>query len=252
MVDQCKLCDSVEDLQKSHSIPNAAFRDLFSKYSGKAIQLVADLHTPIKTTNESGHDLLLCVTCERKLNEGFDKPSINALRNIRGESVITRNDGCLILKVRPRTLRMFVLSIIWRASISRDSMFSRFNLEPTLSEELKTCLKNGTYTSESLFTVTIQKMTGLDVSNVPESENDAIIPPFFMDDKYIRLAFSGYLFEIYISPKNKAIKTKAHVIKRSSPNIFAPKFDVFSCPVFSRLAILNKHKSEIGLSKLKR
>lgn len=125
----CKLCLKFKELQDSHIIPDAFWRK--SKQKGRYISISKD-------RNQFGQDScvekLLCFECEQNLSkiEGYAiKLCLQNPSNI-GVSINLFEKYKLFLGVDYAKLKLFQLSILWRASIS--SAYSNIKL-PEVEEE---------------------------------------------------------------------------------------------------------------------
>lgn len=117
----CKLCTESKPLCKSHIIPYAVFCD--AKPAGQGLNLVT---TGRIEKNKFGgeYERLLCRDCEGRLGR-YDEYGIRFLRGDEGE-VIPVLDGKMIPSDRfdlrsgvdLKKLRLFVIAVLWRASVS--------------------------------------------------------------------------------------------------------------------------------------
>ena len=117
----CKLCGEMRTLCDSHAIPNAFFRDAQKKEPG------LNLVTPERTErNKFGGEYakLLCRECEGRLSR-YDDYGIRFFRGTEGTAVthcngeeIPSSEFLLLLDVDIKMLRLFVIAVLWRASIS--------------------------------------------------------------------------------------------------------------------------------------
>lgn len=73
----CKFCNLEAALCKSHAIPDAIFRRLFRRFSGKAIEISGRKF--VGYSSDSWWDYQLCSGCEEKFNLAYDKKAIKYL-----------------------------------------------------------------------------------------------------------------------------------------------------------------------------
>ncbi|MFC6669449.1 hypothetical protein [Marinobacterium aestuariivivens] len=77
---KCALCLRTRQLEKSHIIPNSAFKPIKRGLNGKVIAVTGDKDTWVKYTNESWWEYLLCSDCE-DIFEKYETYSLGILRN---------------------------------------------------------------------------------------------------------------------------------------------------------------------------
>lgn len=138
----CKLCLQNKKLIKAHIIPEGFFRPLRSG------NLAPEMHTstpgsypkrsPIGVYDPS----ILCSECDQKMAPWDDYAQellihqFSAARRVvlQGQTVARRID-----KFDYRKLKLFFLSLLWRASISSDPFYKRISLGP-FEEQLRTMI----------------------------------------------------------------------------------------------------------------
>ena len=160
----CKLCDVDTNLCKSHAIPDAIFRRLFRKFSGKAIKLSGD--EIIGYTSDSWWDYQLCAACERKLNVAYDKKAIKYL--VHEECRVPYGNGVILKSVVPRVLRMFYISVLWRAVNSRHPVYASLacNVDSAILKDVKNYILNGVDYPENKCMVTLYYLYDRDRKSV--------------------------------------------------------------------------------------
>lgn len=121
----CKLCDNEAELQNSHIIPEHVYGKLYDdkhRYSG--ITLDGDTKLEQKGLRER----LLCRECEQMLNDKYEKYFYDFW--IRDSALPDSIDtGCIIITVSDYIkFKLYMLSILYRASISSLNTFSGVSL----------------------------------------------------------------------------------------------------------------------------
>ncbi len=130
---KCKLCESSEDFGKSHIIPKSFF--LHSEPKNEA---------PVMLTNESGQhpklrpvgeydDRILCKECEKKFADWDNYSKLLLLDEAESFEVI--KEGSKIISFSKEEfnyekLKLFCLSVLWRAGVSKRGLFRRVKLGP--------------------------------------------------------------------------------------------------------------------------
>lgn len=130
----CNLCDLPRPLCDSHIIPKAFFRDAMSGESGRGLNMITSKR--IETGKMAGeYERLLCRDCEELIGK-YDNYGILFFRGKVGKPLSVFNgeqvpdDIELIGNVDVYLLRLFLISVLWRASISSRPFFDKVNLGP--------------------------------------------------------------------------------------------------------------------------
>ncbi|CAH7296906.1 conserved hypothetical protein [Vibrio chagasii] len=138
----CKLCLNPKPLRESHIIPRAIYRR--RKRSGKS-QLVAvtiDESTPPDLSNCDPKEPLFCSSCENELlNDRYERYSDSFLT---GKFPIRKTSQAVILdNFKYDRFYLYVISILWRASISSLEQFQGIDLGDDFNEKLRQCIYSG-------------------------------------------------------------------------------------------------------------
>ncbi|MBN6739566.1 hypothetical protein JKG47_03275 [Acidithiobacillus sp. MC6.1] len=133
-IGKCNLCDLERPLCKSHIIPKAFFRDAMAKERDCGLNMITPERIEVgKMAGEYEH--LLCQNCEVLIGK-YDDYGTRFFRRQAGERLSTFNgeavpdDIDLIGNVDLRLLRLFIISVLWRASISSRPFFDKVDLGP--------------------------------------------------------------------------------------------------------------------------
>lgn len=137
----CKLCDSLDELQKSHIIPRSYFKSLKRK-SGQLIKVNCVLGTPLVKENSDLKEPLLCKNCERFLSDNYETYGTRLFKNPHG--VTKKENHVEFADFEYEKYYLYLLSILWRASVSSLDEYSEVCLPSELSDILKDCIKNKT------------------------------------------------------------------------------------------------------------
>jgi len=127
----CKLCNQVKKLVKAHIIP----RSFELRAKGVSKSLLEARQYDVKTVkiwqNGVWDDKILCAACEDRFKL-WDDYGFKILGNPPGNNVLPRNEAELesfILKdIDYALLKLFILSVLWRASVSSQPFFSKIRL----------------------------------------------------------------------------------------------------------------------------
>jgi len=127
----CKLCNRHKELVKAHVIP----RSFMLKAKGQSKQLLEVRRNDAKEVlfwqNGIWDDQILCRDCE----DGFtswDDYGCRILRTPPGKNIAPETDpevrAFIIDNIDYRRLKLFVLSVLWRSSVSSKPFFTRVKL----------------------------------------------------------------------------------------------------------------------------
>lgn len=136
---QCRLCLNERELCNSHIIPEFGYKNVYVQdLKGNRLQKlsVEPFAKPELTHHKKGfREFLLCEDCENKFSvwETY-------VANLLNRNIPDQTSGTLILEVEYVKLRMFLLSILWRSSISTLELFQPINLEHSDNELLRRML----------------------------------------------------------------------------------------------------------------
>lgn len=138
MVGICKLCGEEKELcKKSHIIPNFMYKDVYDeKNRMKPITISKRVIEGEKYAQTGVHEgKLLCVDCENKVLGELDRYGSLTLYSGYELTIEPRATASGIKYIKFGDIdyvkfKLFLLSILWRASISNDKWFSEVNLGP--------------------------------------------------------------------------------------------------------------------------
>jgi hypothetical protein len=132
---ECKLCGNKKKLlKKSHIIPDFMYQDLFDE-KHRIHEVVVNKEYPLKgKTRQSGvYDTnILCNNCDNKIIGGLESYASRALYG--GIELTVENGADKLSKyinvkgLNYSKFKLFLLSILWRASISNLPVFQYVNL----------------------------------------------------------------------------------------------------------------------------
>lgn len=125
---RCALCHSEATLKNSHIIPEFLYRSLYDE-KHRFHQISADPDQKNVFLQKGLREPLMCERCEQRLSpwERYVSLLLNG-----GVGVVMRQEGNRIFlsELDYSKLKLFQLSILWRASVSRLPEFSQVNLGP--------------------------------------------------------------------------------------------------------------------------
>ena len=137
----CCLCDTPCELQDSHIIPRSYFKGLKGQ-SGQRFCVSADESIDAKLTNSDPKEKLLCWECEQFISVNYERYGTRLFKDHR-KAKRTKN-VVEFRQFRFKEFYLFLISILWRASISGLARYKHINLGKPVNDLLKYCLKNNT------------------------------------------------------------------------------------------------------------
>lgn len=111
----CKLCEEIKPLQRSHIIPQSYYRRL-KRGNGQLLKVNSDEMTPPILDNCDPKDRLLCRDCEQFISRNYEYTGTQLFK--RTHNTVVMSDYIKIKKFKYRTIYLYFMSILWRASES--------------------------------------------------------------------------------------------------------------------------------------
>tara|TARA_R110001599_G_scaffold337246_1_gene555508 strand:- start:1067 stop:1897 length:831 start_codon:yes stop_codon:yes gene_type:complete len=140
-ISNCHLCNSPNELQDSHIIPRSYFKSLKGK-SGQLITVSTDESIRAKLSNADPKEKLLCSDCEQHIGRNFEQ---YGTRLFKDHCKVTRTKEVVIFnQFRFKEFYLFLISILWRASISSLPRYKHIDLGIKFNNLLRHCLKENT------------------------------------------------------------------------------------------------------------
>lgn len=132
------MCNSTEPLQKSHIIPRSYFRGL-KKGSGQLYEVKSTTSVEVNLTNADPKENLLCRECEQYLSVTYERYGTRLLKDAKtqkGKETLTFNS------FRYKEFYLYLISILWRASISNIDRYKHIDLGAQINDLLCHCVKH--------------------------------------------------------------------------------------------------------------
>jgi hypothetical protein len=210
----CKLCEKESTLLKtSHILPDFIFRDLNLYSSEHRIDLLKIKKSPSLNFQHSDRPTgeyekgILCSSCDNNILGGYESYAKKAM--FGGElqeqecpmfkNYIDRenNEYLHVERISYVKFKLFMLSLLWRMSISSRPMFSQVNLNCEINESLRNMVLTGHPGKVNDFP--IYGMTYLNDKSIP---NDIVGQPYITEVKgftIIRILIGGIFLAFHIS-----------------------------------------------------
>ncbi len=137
----CKLCLYERPLRKSHVIPNATFRALKRRYSGKGVTFSDAQYSWVTHSIESWWEHLLCEDCERLISRS-EKPLIEMLRGRPKGMGVQTTHGMTFSGFDYSRAKLFFTSLLWRAHVASIEPYQKVSLPSNVAERARVSLLN--------------------------------------------------------------------------------------------------------------
>lgn len=124
----CSLCGNERELRKSHIIPEWVYKDLYDE--NHRFHRLTSTKKKVKPFEQKGlREKLLCDDCEQRFSR-YENYARGVIKGGKTISVQEYQDKIKITGIDYSLFKLFQLSILWRASIARNEIFSNVDLGP--------------------------------------------------------------------------------------------------------------------------
>lgn len=224
---KCKRCGEERKLVKAHIVPRSFYMDL--RAGDEYLNVVpANPTERIAISRIGDYDQsILCHECDQFLGV-FDDYGKSVLLDGENEQTEISNAGVVagweISKFNASKLEKFVLSVLWRASITNRPFFQRVSLGPYETE-----LQNHIWSEENhnpVFGCVVAKFTRS--TKAVDAEKTMLTPHRFRYEgiNYYSLYMGGYVFWIRVDQRrSKGLLAKIEVSSERNLIIVSRDFD---------------------------
>ncbi|MGU3192650.1 hypothetical protein ACVYF0_19575 [Vibrio cholerae] len=207
---KCKLCLENEDIQESHIIPDAFFRFVKDKNDnvGKYIE-VSEAGNKLGQVSYS--EKLLCRKCEQNFSKEFESYVIEfTLRNPKNIGVSSKRGTKQITftNLDYRKLKLFQMSLLWRAAISSLDFYKYVQVEPEILELLRKSLCELTPFEPHILPCFMDRVflnspdKNLSLSDLKQSKSSIFNPKKTVSKplgiEYVTFIFGGFEWRIWL------------------------------------------------------
>lgn len=161
MIGICKLCQNEKEvIRRSHLFPNFMYKGIADDKN--RMHIISSKEPLKRKTAQTGaiDEYILCADCDNRILGQLERYANNAfyskpyLTTSEGFEQLIPNPGVSIIVCTnldyPR-FKLFLESLLWRASISNHSMFADFNLSCEQEEQLRLSILNHQPLEETSF-----------------------------------------------------------------------------------------------------
>jgi hypothetical protein len=223
-VGTCALCLQHGPLCRSHALPHAHFRDIHRRNNGVATVISSDMGK-LHKSSESGKAFLLCRGCEGKLNRAFDAPCINHLKVAR-QAALKGKPGTTI-SAPSATLARFMLSVVWRAGLSRAAIYTDLEFTKCSADALRATITEPFASPFTLASFAVFDLFDSQRVFTRSSLTDFVVPPFFLGgSRRVDFVADGFLFTVNFTKLSFSERKRTHLFKPNATIVRAPALDV--------------------------
>lgn len=231
-IDICKLCKYQKEIKRSHAIPDAVFRRILKSSDGRAVTFRCDDDSPIRHSGESWWEYQLCQECEGLLNSKYESYAISFFRGHAG-NVIKHERGITFNNVNSEKIRMFLISILWRAAESNVGAYSRVKMPGYFKEYIRESLLKQSHIPIIKASVEISRLIDRSNGFTMNSLKSIVISPFIRRNESKQYSFcfffEGFFIEIFI-PGHTMKYRKINMLSTTKRVVCAPYIDIFDIP----------------------
>jgi hypothetical protein len=251
---KCALCHSYGELENSHIIPRSVFRKITRKNSGKGIHLVNDELTDIAYSSDNWTEYLLCYKCE-DLIENYERYALAVLRNQKGVNAIRDDNGVIFQNIEYSRFKLFLTSLIWRASVSTNQAYSKISLPVEVQEKARISILEGNSLNFSILGCEMFRLYDPTKKNGFSRKvlRKILTYPFtrIKNNRETNIfVFEGFLFEYHV-PNLPFQKTGRENVLKKDKALIVPNINIFDVPELLQVMVQSYGKYIKGKSKIK-
>jgi len=246
------MCLEKKTLQKSHVIPNSIFRKISRNNDGKFISWDCENDSEISYSDESWWSHKFCKECEQLLNNKYENYSLAVLRGSKVK-LIKSQVGVRFLEIDCKKIYGFLISILWRSSISSHKSYSQVALGYVIEELMRECIINADFSAAGLPVIKISRLCDKSKGNSFSLDEikQFICSPFARMSSSGHMSycfvFDGFFVEFLICKVKIKIRDEYGLINLHSDSIFVPYLDIFSIEQVKESLLIGFGKYKSGL-----
>ena len=240
----CNLCDKKRKLIKAHIIPEKFFIPLRSENRVPELHSNIENEYPKKTPIGIYDKNILCATCDNNIGIWDNYAQHLLLKDFSEENAILVNNRKVAYKIETfdyEKLKLFFISLIWRASISTHSFYKRIKLGQ-YQDVIKKMISNADPGTDNQFQVVLAKFSDPNIKSILDPHMDS-----FDHVNFVRVYLTGFVAYIKVDKRECPNFMKELSMRKNAP-LLIPLRDVHS----SKDGQILKDLHKIALKKKKR
>ena len=202
----CKLCDQEKDLIYAHIIPRAFYREIMPPDGQALLVIRPDLPYEQRARNGEYDTEILCAECDQYIGQ-WDQVAIEFFRSIDSWEIVEypagRTKGYIVKKFNYKALKLFCISMLWRAGISKRPFSQNVQLGP-YEKLAKQLILNEDHGPENLFSIVLTKYAP---TKLPQYEKSRDVMHKNILSPQRKLFYGTLFYEFTLNEFNAYIKT---------------------------------------------
>jgi hypothetical protein len=203
---QCKFCNNISTLVESHVIPKGLYWELVKENGKPSIEMSPhDGEYPARRPG-GYYDYFLCSEHEKQFND-WDTYACELLRS--GIPART-NGGWIFQDINYSSIKLFFLSLLWRAHSAKIKFFDRIDLGPH-ANRIRNLIENKDASTPDNYSVSLWRSE--------ELQSKAIIAPLterYDGVTFVKFYLPGYMALIKVDKRPLKNEFKINVLGNSS------------------------------------
>ncbi len=191
----CQLCGYDKKLIKAHVIPEGFFRQLRSKHRTQEIHTNKEGEYPKRALIGIYDKEILCAKCDNRLAPWDNYAQQVLLQSVSEDHGIYYNHQKIAYKIVDfdyKPLKLFFVSLLWRASVSTHKFYQRISVGP-FEQKLKEMILSENPGPPLMFAVTLAKFSNPNIMPIMDPHQDK-----FEGINYCRFYLSGFVAYIKV------------------------------------------------------
>ena len=196
----CQYCLERKPLCEAHIIPKLYYKDLRDKDGQFPLIKNNFERQRVKYIGDFGYDTnILCEDCDKSFGKKFEN-YIGSLINDEGILSSNSHEFEYKIPISYKKLKLFLLLVLWRASISDRFMWSNVSLSFDKKDQIKEYLKNNSLVDPYFFPTVCIQLSHNKIKNrffiaMPESYESP-------ESNYFTFIFGGYMWVFFLEKKD--------------------------------------------------
>lgn len=212
----CRLCGQEKKLIKAHIIPEAFFRPLRDGNLAPMMHSNSPGNYPKRMPVGPYDPSILCGDCDHKMAPWDDYAQELLLHGFSGAEGVSLGQQKVAWKIETfdyRKLKLFFLSLLWRASVSQQSWYKRISVGP-FEGRLRTMILDGDPGGSQDFAVLLARFGDSDVTVMLDPH-----PEKFESVSFTRFYLTGFLAYIKVDQRPTPRVFSDYRVQESGPLI---------------------------------
>ncbi len=196
---KCHLCTADHKLIKAHIIPESFFRPLRSGKRVPELHSNIEVEYPKKSPVGIYDTSILCSKCDNFIGNWDNYAQQLLLKDFNEDLAVYDGSKKVAYKIDTfdyKKLKLFFLSVLWRASISSQPFYKRINLGPYECIIREMILKE-TPGAEEYFSVVLAKFSDPNVTGILDPHKDK-----FDGVNFYRFYMTGFVIYIKVDKRS--------------------------------------------------